>query len=551
MQTLNQGAFFPISRFLISANAIISFFSYCASVGQGRFLDEEHGMSFSSTRLIGLRRFYQHAILYAALICAVTNVARGETTFPYVAYIAAQQSFARSGPGQQHYPTLQLPQGHAVEVYRHDSDGWCAVRPPEGSFCWIPAHEIHRLSQNKAEISVQTTVARVGSAVSPARSAVQVMLRRGEQVDLLAAGPNDDPRWLRIAPPAGEFRWIAANGLSRTPPVEGSNGVQFAAGWTRQTAEGVQTVAGESANAFTHLLQTTGPAQPPVQAANTVPEATTPTPHNTNPDAVEVVAGSPAAVELLQGTSLAPPPLLSNSSPLPTSDAGVAPINSDPRSSTAPRIRFNNSPAVTGPSSERVKELQLRLSQTVVRPKEEWQFQQLQTEAAVMLEKSDSVSEREQLRNLLDRIARFQQVQLGRPSEAPPAVAQAAAGSTASNFTGRTAEVRDLVGSDLGGSDVGEKDPFEAKGTNPDGPRYDAVGRLKPVVSQTDDAPRYALVDDKGGVISFVTPSPDLNLQPYLGMRIGVNGSRGFMPEYRKAHVTAGRVTPIEDRIRR
>jgi hypothetical protein len=198
-----------------------------------------------------------------------------------------------------------------------------------------------------------------------------------------------------------------------------------------------------------------------------------------------------------------------------------------------------------------VQELQLRLSQTVVRPKEEWQFQQLQTEAAVLLEKSDSVSEREQLRNLLDRIARFQQVQLGRPSEAPSAVAQAPAGSTASNFTGRTAEVRDLIDNDLGGSNVGEKDPFEAKGTNPDGPRYDAVGRLKPVVSQTDDAPRYALVDDKGGVISFVTPGPDLNLQPYLGMRIGVNGSRGFMPEYRKAHVTAGRVTPIEDRIRR
>jgi hypothetical protein len=59
------------------------------------------------------------------------------------------------------------------------------------------------------------------------------------------------------------------------------------------------------------------------------------------------------------------------------------------------------------------------------------------------------------------------------------------------------------------------------------------------------------LVDDSGGVISFVTPTPDLNLQPYVGMRIGVNGSRGFMPEYRKAHVTAGRVTPIEDRIRR
>ena len=104
---------------------------------------------------------------------------------------------------------------------------------------------------------------------------------------------------------------------------------------------------------------------------------------------------------------------------------------------------------------------------------------------------------------------------------------------------------------DLAQSDLGNKDPFEGKPVDPEGPRYDAVGRLKPVVSQTDDAPRFALVDDKGAVVSFVTPTPDLNLRPYVGMRIGVNGSRGFMPEYRKAHVTAGRVTPIEDRIRR
>jgi hypothetical protein len=129
-------------------------------------------------------------------------------------------------------------------------------------------------------------------------------------------------------------------------------------------------------------------------------------------------------------------------------------------------------------------------------------------------------------------------------------------------FTGQTARVLDMVRNDLGGQAADKKsDPFDGQPNdnantdsdtdNPDGPRYDAVGRLKPVVSQQDDAPRYALVDDRGGVISFVTPTPDLNLQPYVGMRIGVNGSRGFMPEYRKAHVTAGRVTPIEDRIRR
>jgi hypothetical protein len=46
-----------------------------------------------------------------------------------------------------------------------------------------------------------------------------------------------------------------------------------------------------------------------------------------------------------------------------------------------------------------------------------------------------------------------------------------------------------------------------------------------------------------------VTASPDVNLQAYVGKRIGVLGNRGFMPEYRRAHVTASRVTPLEERL--
>ena len=50
-------------------------------------------------------------------------------------------------------------------------------------------------------------------------------------------------------------------------------------------------------------------------------------------------------------------------------------------------------------------------------------------------------------------------------------------------------------------------------------------------------------------MVTFVTASPDVNLQAYVGQRIGVRGSRGFMPEYRRAHVTASRVTPLEERL--
>ena len=119
-------------------------------------------------------------------------------------------------------------------------------------------------------------------------------------------------------------------------------------------------------------------------------------------------------------------------------------------------------------------------------------------------------------------------------------------------MTGQTADVLARVRSDLGVDD--------GITPTPGGPRrrertaatealYDAVGTLKPVVSRRDQAPRYALVDDHGDVVTFVTASADVNLQPYVGKRIGVRGNRGFMPEYRRAHVTASRVTPLEEKL--
>ncbi len=487
----------------------------------------------------------------ACVIGGISSAGGSQTTFPYVAYVSEPQTFARGGPGQQYYPTQQLAQGHAVEVYRHDVEGWCAVRPPEGSFCWVAAHEIHRLDQMTAEIAVEHAIARVGSNVSPARSAVQVMLQRGEKVQLLPAGAHDDPRWVRIAPPDGEFRWLAASSLSRTPPYENSGGVKLAAGWMSQSnPRNSLSTKSHSDQGFAHLVQNTVPVQPPFPGANAATPSLSPMPNSGDnapefepggSDEVEVVTGSPAAAQVLQSPEL----VSSKISPLrseQTSDFSTATV---PRASTSPRIRFGSSPSVLGPATDRVQELQLRLSQTVIRPKEEWRFEQLEAEATSSLEKSDSVSEREHLRDLLDRIARFQRVQKGFITS-PEITGIAMPDPENGQFTGQTSRIRELAELDLKSND-----PFERRVSNPDEPRYDAVGRLKPVSSQEKEAPRYALVDDKGAVVSFVTPTPDLNLRPYVGMRIGVNGSRGFIPEFRKAHVTAGRVTLIEDRIRR
>jgi hypothetical protein len=83
--------------------------------------------------------------------------------------------------------------------------------------------------------------------------------------------------------------------------------------------------------------------------------------------------------------------------------------------------------------------------------------------------------------------------------------------------------------------------------TAPDGTRFDAIGVLRPVNSRRPGAPPFALVDERGQVLSFITPTAGMNLQPLVGQRIGVNGNRGFIPEFQRAHVVAGRVLPVTE----
>jgi len=469
-------------------------------------------------------------------LCSESLVA--QTTFPYVAYVASPQTFVRSGPGQRYYPTHQLETGHAVEVFRRDDEDWCAVRPPEGSYSLISAHDVQQISENVAEVIVEQTVTRVGSQLSSSRSAVQVLLHRGNRVRLLPSQPGDNPRWLRIAPPPGEFRWIANDDLSSTPPVEPTRDVELAGNWARQDSS--QSSPEHSDKTERKATPPTEPIGPPPQyaplkktqsvrshastTAGNGPAWSPPPPQGTEVDEetdTEIVVGSPAAAELS------------------AQSAGD--------SDTVNQEGVSGSKVVSkasGPTDARISELQIRLSQVIVRPKAEWDFSQLQREAQQIWDETDSVSVREQVETLLERITLFQglastDIYAGRGPVTPPEKPKAP--GEIEQFTGLSARVRQLADSDLNTSD-----PFETEKLTTSKPLYDAVGKLKPVVSRKEQAPSYALIDDQGDVISFLTPGPDINLQPYVGRRIGVHGTRGFMPEYRRAHVTASRVTVIK-----
>ena len=523
--------------------------------------------------LLNAIRAPQHSafVIAALFVAALGQTARAADAFPYVAYVTQDESYVRSGPGGDFYPTGQLSAGYAVEVYRHDGDGWCAIRPVEGSFCLAPAHQLRVLDSRTAEVIAPSVPARIGSSLSEDRKAVQVYLERREMVQLLEP-PQPNQPLLKIAPPAGEFRFIAASRLSRTPPTEGGGATNAkwqstsGGGSSATPAQYNEPVPARDGNPFAHLDAALGngstTAATPIPAnpawhPNTVGAAAPPAAANqvaSSTDAIAVVPGSPAANQLASPPPTAPG-LLSSASETPA--AGQ------------PRIRFEGLSAPTGPFDSRVTEMQLRLSQIVVQPPATWQLSSLREEAASLLAQGETPELRDQLRDLLDRIATFESVQSryrtagaslatanalpnGQP-RAPQSLA--AANGTAppeAGMTGQTAEVLSRVRSDLGGDPSITPTPGvapPAADLAASDAKYDAVGTLKPVVSKRAQAPRFALVDDHGDVVTFVTASPDVNLQSYVGQRIGVLGNRGFMPEYRRAHVTASRVTPLEERL--
>ncbi|MGQ9604598.1 MAG: SH3 domain-containing protein [Thermogutta sp.] len=146
----------------------------------------------------------------------------GAATFPYKAYVVSNQARVRGGPGQAYPVTGYLAFGSEVDVYRDDPGGWCAIRPPEGSYSWVLADAAQLLPNGLAKVVRPGVPSYVGGAEVPDRSLSHVTLQEGELLEVLDVRRNegDSPggvsaaqTWLKIRPPSGEFRWIHVSSL--------------------------------------------------------------------------------------------------------------------------------------------------------------------------------------------------------------------------------------------------------------------------------------------------------------------------------------------------
>lgn len=163
-------------------------------------------------------------------------------------------------------------------------------------------------------------------------------------------------------------------------------------------------------------------------------------------------------------------------------------------------------------------ELEIQLSRRVAGPVNLWIFDDLQRRAAQLVSSATTSAEQQLVENVANRLSRFESI--GKRYR-----------SVQSNSDPTTNSIAAETNSSIAGDSALE--------------HYDAVGILRPVVSQRGNAPPYALVDDAGQIVTFITPSPSLNLQHHLGQRVGVSGTRGFLPEFRSRNIQTARVAPV------
>ena len=163
--------------------------------------------------------------LIALWVGSIAAGVRAADEFPYRAYVLSENVDVAAGPGHRFYATDRLC-GTQVEIYREEASGWLAIRPPEGSFSWIPAEFVERLEDDQLGRVKEPTGAWIGTSVEHvSEHQQQVTLKAGELVQIIgdktaAAKEGEKRTWLKISPPAGEYRWVHLRDLGRQKPED-------------------------------------------------------------------------------------------------------------------------------------------------------------------------------------------------------------------------------------------------------------------------------------------------------------------------------------------
>ena len=452
-------------------------------------------------------RTLARVLLLWTAVAALPDWALAAETFPYPGYVVDDDTPVLSGPGTAHYATGRLPAGAKVEVHRRDPGGWLAIRPPENSFSWVPARKVWRTDEaNVVEVIGDDACSWLGSNVETiSEHKWQVRLQRGELLEVLgeremrdeSAGTTE--RWYKIAPPAGEFRWIHDRLVSREPS-------EWADERDRPPAR-----ATDASDAPQNQIRPAAFLAPERSAVTAPSKSATKGMGGSKSDANKIDRRPLRGVARRDtaGTRVEP------------DDVRQLDVSLGEPASSA------DSPSSPPREADDLTSIDIDLSQMVARDPSTWNLNLLHERAERLIARGATPLERGRARLLLEKIEQFEDLHR-RHVEAERPVTVASKGSSPTS----TASVTSAA----------------ARGPDPAAiePRFDGVGTLMPVHSTKRVAPPFALMNDDGKVLQYVAPSPGLNLHRYTHKRIGVYGQRATAGSLNAPVLTAQRVVELD-----
>lgn len=476
-------------------------------------------------------------------ICLCGGRLPAQVPYPYEVIVGHKGLDVYAGPEKDSYVTGRLPHGTRVQVYGEEGRGWLAIRPPEDSFSWVRSADVKRSDADPAVASVirDEAVCRIGSQLDLRKNNVsQVRLKRGEMVEVL--GEQELPTrqngrlvaesWCRIAPPAGEFRYVLSRSLQppkSSVPLEPHPLVALAGSiGTRLNPFGSPRLWQQppSPAAAPTVAVAAGAAAAPASTATPLVAAAVP--------ATSTQASPTAAVPASADATFA-------SSSLPATTAaptGIAPAaESTPPAAATPVATPSANPtaAATAKLPQNLQEMQVAVSAMAAQDVGRWNVDPLRLQLEAIrqqpLSETDQI-EADRLQSRLDEFAALhrQAINSGSVAAAPaaPAATDSAAVSPAA-------------------APIVTPAPPSAVASQP---VYDGSGWLVPVHSTKQIAPPYALLDAEGNVIQYVSPEPGFNLHRYVRKQVGIYGQRGYIPSLNKQHLTAERIIELDRHVR-
>ena len=500
------------------------------------------GVAPADSHATGIRRAgcgLRYAVCWAVLLAGAAACAAAEKE-PLSASVRVMvdHTYLRAGPGDDFYPTDRLVSGTMVELWSIDPAGYGAVRPVDGSFSWLRACDVDAAAvagdagppvageRGVGVIVTNGAVSRVGSQLNDLRHVAQVSLEAGERVQVIeevriTAGRHAG-LWVKIEPPAGEFRWARLADLDLppklVPPPPATEETAAAGGSIGETLAAIK----EASIALTQAVSDTGGPATLAPSVNPMPSS------QPLAAAQPLAPAQPLAVPQPLGIMPQARRLFTGWFPMGT---GVF----DPAMPVTP-VAVGAGAGGVGGAGDELADIDLSLSLAVTGPVEAWNLAPVRERLRQSAARTATDIDRTRVEAIDTRISRFEEIQrrhrtlaAGAPADPDTPLQLGGMWSSLSSLGSRPIRPGVLPG--------GMSADGQPTWTPPE--MTETTGRLATVVSRRPDAPRWAIVDQSNNVIAFITPQTGVNLAPLVGQDVSVRGARGYMPEYKRPYVVA------------